>query len=439
MPGRPRKKRIRAIGEGGSSTRVSKAGSQGNFSNCRKHGYNKASCKEPVVEQTLKPKGVQGRPRKKQSVDNLEDVDIDGAVGLSGESSGFGGGASVSRGVASGSRGGTSGSGGASGSRGRDAGRSGGASGSRAVEEEQNQPEVMQELLLKLMKDLQILNGIQPKQEKQAEQDEPATQSFLLNLNFPMADDDEYTVIYRKPKAITPDLPTEEPDNSLNISITSPKIDFLPEEFAGELDLIDPILPGIDEDDSDEDDFDEEEGDIDIFQIEDEILREKLLNVNLLVDKIEALKLTPSIPFVLEYPSSSPIPVVDSDFLIEEVDTFLVSEDSIPPGIESDLGSEEDIIFLDNLLNDDPIPEYERFTFDIEPDAPVINNFDELNEDECFDPGGGEIDVSQNIEDDDSFAFVIRTFLPYRTYPVDSPLLLSTGSEDTIFDPGIST
>ncbi|GKG54213.1 hypothetical protein Tco_0557736, partial [Tanacetum coccineum] len=74
---------------------------------------------------------------------------------------------------------------------------------------------------------------------------------------------------------------------------TSPKIDFLPEEFTGELDLIDPTLLGIDEDDCDEDDFDEEEGEIynDILQIEDEILREKLLNVNLLVDKIEALML----------------------------------------------------------------------------------------------------------------------------------------------------
>ncbi|GKF40811.1 hypothetical protein Tco_0124153, partial [Tanacetum coccineum] len=30
-------------------------------------------------------------------------------------------------------------------------------------------------------------------------------------------DDDEYTIIYRKPKAITPDLPTEEPDNSLSM------------------------------------------------------------------------------------------------------------------------------------------------------------------------------------------------------------------------------
>ncbi|GJV32310.1 hypothetical protein Tco_1392710 [Tanacetum coccineum] len=347
----------------------------------------------------------------------------------------------------------------------------------QAVEEEQNQPEVMQELLLKLMKDLQILKGIQPKQAEQ-----------------------EYTVIYRKPKAITPDLPTKEPDNSLSmgdehlntipetekssvknlvpipsefkgicedicdvpscdndhfdaefglinsllsrdILITSPKIDFLPEDFTGELDLIDPILPRIDEDDFDEDNFDEEEGaiDNDILQIEDEILREKLLNINLLVDKTEALKLTPSIPFMLENPSSSPIPVVDSEFLIEEVDTFPVPEDSIPPGIESDFYSEGDIVILDNLLNDDPILEYERFTFDIESDAPVINNFDELNEDECFDPGGGEIDVSQNIEDDDSFAFVIRTFLSFLTYPVYSPLLLSIESEDTIFYLGIST
>ncbi|GJX03968.1 hypothetical protein Tco_0189884 [Tanacetum coccineum] len=183
------------------------------------------------------------------------------------------------------------------------------------MEEEQNQPEVMQELLLKLMKDLQILKGIQL---KQAEQEEPAAQNFLINLNF-YGEDDDYT---------------------------------------------------------------------------DNILREKLLNVNLLIDKIEVLNLTPSTPFVLKNPSSSPIPVVDSNFLVEEVDTFLVPEDSIPPSIESDLDSKGDIVFLDNLLNEDPIPEYERFTFDIEPDAPVINNFDELNEDACFDPGGGEIDVS---------------------------------------------
>ncbi|GJQ98321.1 reverse transcriptase domain-containing protein [Tanacetum coccineum] len=105
----------------------------------------------------------------------------------------------------------------------------------------------------------------------------------------------------------------------------------------------------------------------------------------------------------------------------------LLCDDSILPGIESDFDSEEDII--DNLLNDDPIHEYEHLTFNLEPDAPVINNFDELNEDECFDPGGGEI----NVEVDDSFTFVTRTFLPYLTYPEVSPLLSSTKNEDTIF------
>ncbi|GJY36557.1 hypothetical protein Tco_0421935 [Tanacetum coccineum] len=37
-----------------------------------------------------------------------------------------------------------------------------------------------------------------------------------------------------------------------------------------------------------------------------------------------------------------------------------------------------------------------------------------------------------------SLIYVIRIFLPYFTHPVESPFLLSSGSEDTIFDPGIS-
>ncbi|GJX16376.1 hypothetical protein Tco_0217208 [Tanacetum coccineum] len=86
-----------------------------------------------------------------------------------------------------------------------------------------------------------------------------------------------------------------------------------------------------------------------------------------------------------------------------------------------------------------PKPPDVEICLNFETDAPVINNFDELNEDECFDPEGGEINVSQNVEDDDSFTFFIWTFLPFLTYPADSPLLLSTGSEDIIFDPGIST
>ncbi|GJX66193.1 hypothetical protein Tco_0300536 [Tanacetum coccineum] len=120
-----------------------------------KYTYNKSSCNEPVVEQTPKPKGVPGRPRKNQSVDDLDDVDVvlrgqvrdemasgsrggatgsrgrGGATMSRGDASGSRGGASVLRGVVGGSRGGFSVSGGASGSRDRGAGVSGGASGSR--------------------------------------------------------------------------------------------------------------------------------------------------------------------------------------------------------------------------------------------------------------------------------------------------------------------
>ncbi|GJX82512.1 hypothetical protein Tco_0331993 [Tanacetum coccineum] len=121
--------------------------------------------------------------------------------------------------------------------------------------------------------------------------------------------------------------------------------------------------------------------------------------------------------------------IEDSDPNREEIDIFSGPDDSIPPGIESDFDSEEDII--DNLLNENPTREC--LTFNIEPDAPVINNVDELNEDECFDPGGGEI----NVEVDNSFKFVTWIFLPYLTYPEVSPLLSTTKNEDTIFDPGI--
>ncbi|GKG16958.1 hypothetical protein Tco_0361915, partial [Tanacetum coccineum] len=50
---------------------------------------------------------------------------------------------------------------------------------------------------------------------------------------------------------------------------------------------------------------------------------------------------------------------------------------------------------------------------------------------ECFDPGGDEI----NVEDDESFIFVIRTFLQFLTNPVDSPFLCSFKNEDTILTP----
>ncbi|GKD51315.1 hypothetical protein Tco_1280291, partial [Tanacetum coccineum] len=206
--------------------------------------------------------------------------------------------------------------------------------------------------------------------------------------------------------------------------------------------------------DQEEKEFDLEEN----FQIQDVILRKKLLKISRLVTNIESLKDNPTPDRMLKSTFSSPIPIVDSDSFFEESDTsFFYSDNSLPEfetfsdhteetrsgsttthannsppkydsflfEVESDQEGLINIVISDN--SNDPLlepPEFESFHFDIyddpsfprrlpeppdveisliiETDAPVINNFDELNKDEYFNPGGGEI----NVEVDDSFTFV---------------------------------
>ncbi|GJS60188.1 reverse transcriptase domain-containing protein [Tanacetum coccineum] len=72
---------------------------------------------------------------------------------------------------------------------------------------------------------------------------------------------------------------------------------------------------------------------------------------------------------IIESLPTSTTLIEDSDPNREEIDIFSEPDDSIPPGIESDFDSEEDII--DNLLNENPT--HERLTFNIEPIAPSDN------------------------------------------------------------------
>ncbi|GJX38985.1 hypothetical protein Tco_0252288 [Tanacetum coccineum] len=245
--------------------------------------------------------------------------------------------------------------------------------------------------------------------------------------------------------------------------VHSSKIDPILEEFAGELAHIALIPPGIveadfdpdDDTSSDDDDFEdveyvsfEEVNDVeqeekefdleDILQIQDVILRERLLKISRLITNIESLKDNPN-----------PIPVTDSD----SSDTFLSHSDNSLPEFESFSDHTEETRSGSTTTHANySLPEYESFHFDnssfprpppeppdVENLEPEINNFYVLNNDEPFDPEEGENVISQNVEDDDSFTFVIRTFLPFVTYPEVSPLSCSIGSEDTIFDPGIFT
>nr|GEX64093.1 hypothetical protein [Tanacetum cinerariifolium] len=236
-----------------------------------------------------------------------------------------------------------------------------------------------------------------------------------------------------------------------------------------------------------------QEEEFNLEDIQDVVLRDKLLSINCFIANIESLndnttpdcvlKSSASIPIFEESDNSFPdnsspefetfsdyteetrsgsttthdsLPEYDSFcFEIElEVDLFLASDNSIPSGIENfGYDSEGDICFLEELLIDDsiPFPNNESFDFDpsfprppleppdvefffdLEPDVIVEEILDELNEDNCFDPGE-EIDVFANNEDDDyfPFMFVIRIFLPYLIFPKVSLLLLPARSEDTI-------
>ncbi|GJZ77690.1 hypothetical protein Tco_0642362 [Tanacetum coccineum] len=66
MPGRPRKKRIRAAHENKSTTRVSRTGITMTCSNCFQKGHNRNGCKNPTVVKPPKPPCKKGRPRKEQ-------------------------------------------------------------------------------------------------------------------------------------------------------------------------------------------------------------------------------------------------------------------------------------------------------------------------------------------------------------------------------------
>nr|GEU84152.1 hypothetical protein [Tanacetum cinerariifolium] len=238
-----------------------------------------------------------------------------------------------------------------------------------------------------------------------------------------------------------------------------------------------------------ENDVEEKEVDLeDIFQIQDIVLREKLLSINRLIANNESLNENPTPDRVLNSSVSFPISKesdnslsdnfspefetfcdhteetrsgsttthadnsLPGDPLLEEVDLFLASDNSIPPGIENfAYDSEGDIRFLEALLSDDSIPfpnnESSESNFDnpsvprpppeppdadFEPDAGeeisvVMNTIDEL---ECLNPRD-EFDVS-NDEDVNLFPFMFVIYSKVFSF------LLSAESEDTIFDPGIS-
>ncbi|GJW22078.1 hypothetical protein Tco_0032700 [Tanacetum coccineum] len=239
-------------------------------------------------------------------------------------------------------------------------------------------------------------------------------------------------------------------------------------------------------------DFHTEDG-----EIEDDILREKLSKINLLIAKIEAINSNPppSSDFVTKSPSTFPnsfleetntfdnsIPesetfcfdleenssgsttthsdyslpdyeafyfdddhieekssgstTTHSDISLSKYDSFIfdLSNDPFPPADRSDFYHEE---FADELAHIISPPEYDCFYFKSEPDPGELTSIVDSGIRENI---SSTTNVNLPFEDDQSplLAYVVWIFLPFLTYPVTPPYLLSCGNKDTIFDPDIS-
>lgn len=194
----------------------------------------------------------------------------------------------------------------------------------------------------------------------------------------------------------------------------------------------------------------EEENDEEIIQ--DEALRLILLNANLLISRIEAFN---------EKPISSPIPIKDSELLINdsipELQTFHFdhtgekisgittshSYNSLPvyesftfeefPSELTQINPEyESFTFVEfscELTHIISPPEYDNFYLDL--DIPII----------CLDQTclTEEIHETMNfpIEEEELVMIFIMIFFLFFIYSVPYPVLHSFGNEDIIFDPGI--
>nr|GEX97959.1 hypothetical protein [Tanacetum cinerariifolium] len=133
--------------------------------------------------------------------------------------------------------------------------------------------------------------------------------------------------------------------------VSSSNIYSLFDEFADELTLLKSILPGIDETDCNPE--------------EETYFIKRLLYDNSSPHPPEEF-VSENSDAEIESFSPSPIPVKDSDSLMEEIDLSFTPDYPIPPGIEEDdYDSERDILILDESLSNDSLslPENESFHF----------------------------------------------------------------------------
>ncbi|GJV33156.1 hypothetical protein Tco_1393556 [Tanacetum coccineum] len=339
-----------------------------------------------------------------------------------------------------------------------------------AFKEKQHQPEDIQELLHKLLKDLQIIS------EELAEY----INSPSWNCPAFYDDDDEYTIQYREylensSNAITPDLPTEEPDNSL--SMGDEHLSTIPETESDEVikSSVEDLVPipseseGISDDtcdvpfcdnsppldvlndhfeifsdfnddctSSDDDSFEDidyveasppDSELVSLEEVKDDILHEKLLNIYLLIAKIESLNDNPTPDCVLKSPSPFPIPVEDSDSFFKKSDTSLsYLENSLPEFETFSDHTEETSSGSTTTHADNSLPEYDSFLFKTKPDQGELTSV-VMGEPRVYVP---------NVLPTHTTLMLNLDFFPSDdSLRSDLEVSFPSGTRNKIFDPGI--
>nr|GEU92041.1 putative reverse transcriptase domain-containing protein [Tanacetum cinerariifolium] len=324
-----------------------------------------------------------------------------------------------------------------------------------ALGNKQYKPNDTQELFRKLF------NGVQNIHEELAEYIN--TPSWNRPAFYDDGDDDDvdYTI------AITPVLSTEEPDNSLNQfedffelndefsstdddSFSIENIDYVEasppnsELVSSEvMEIVISEVGGIDDDI--------------VLTIKDDILREKLLNVNLLIAKIEALNdnPTPSSYCKTKSPSTSLNSLLEetntSDNSLPEFETFCFDVKEISSGsptTHSDISLPEYKVFHDDHVkeissgsptthSDSSLYALSLFNLSINP-FPLADRSDFYEFTDELIPFISQPEYDCFLFKPSSeylFTYVVWIFLPFLVYSVSPHYLLSLRNEDTILIP----
>nr|GEZ34632.1 hypothetical protein [Tanacetum cinerariifolium] len=175
-----------------------------------------------------------------------------------------------------------------------------------------------------------------------------------------------------------------------------------------------------------------------LLTIKDDILHEKLLNINLLIANIEALNdnPTPSSDFITNGSTTT-----HSDSSLYDSFIFDLSINPFPPADRSNFYE-----FANELSHIISPPEYDYFCFKIEPNSgdftmDVVEDISPTREPRVHIALPTHPNLQLNMDfilsSESLFAYVVWIFLPFLSYSVAPQYLLSLGNEDTIFDLGI--